>query len=167
MPELLVVDWFNVLAAFLLLAGFILLSVGVAISGFGVPGISGILCLVAGIMLAADSFLEGLIITLVVLALLGVICVAVLKLIASGRLKMPIILQDEQTREEGYLSANDLNYLLGKEGIAATDLRPSGVGEFEGISFDVISSGAYINKGTALVIAKVEGAKLIVKEVRK
>lgn len=167
MPELLVVDWFNVLAAFLLLAGFILLSVEVAISGFGVPGISGILCLVAGIMLAADSFLEGLIITLVVLALLGVICVAVLKLIASGRLKMPIILQDEQTREEGYLSANDLNYLLGKEGIAATDLRPSGVGEFEGISFDVISSGAYINKGTALVIAKVEGAKLIVKEVRK
>jgi membrane-bound ClpP family serine protease len=52
---------------------------------------------------------------------------------------------------------------LGKQGVAATDLRPSGVGNFDGIEFDVITEGRYIIKGTKLVIYKVYGSKIIVK----
>ena len=56
------------------------------------------------------------------------------------------------------------SYLLGKKGVAETDLRPTGVGNFEGVNFDVISEGKYISKGTNLEIIKVNGSKLIVKE---
>ena len=98
MPDLFVLDWLSVLAAILLIAGFVLLAVEISIPGFGVPGISGILCLIGGIVLVADSFLEGLIITLIVLALLGVICLIVLRLVAKGKLKTPIILQEEQNK---------------------------------------------------------------------
>ncbi|MBQ8231857.1 MAG: serine protease [Lachnospiraceae bacterium] len=163
MPELFTLDLLSVIAIILFIAGFALLAVEVAVPGFGVPGISGIICLVVGIFVASDSFQEGVIITLIILALLGVMCVVLLRLISSGKLKSPIVLKEEQTRAEGYLSSNDLQYLLGRKGIATTDLRPSGIGEFDGVSFDVISEGTYITRGTPLIISKVQGAKLIVK----
>jgi membrane-bound ClpP family serine protease len=77
-----------------------------------------------------------------------------------------LILKDEQNKEKGFISNNDLNYLLGKQGIAITDLRPSGMADFDGIEFDVISEGKYISKDTKLVIYKVQGSKLIVKAVK-
>ena len=166
MPDLFVLDMFSIIAAILFIAGFVLLAVEVAVPGFGAPGVSGIICLIAGIILAADSFQEGLVITLIVLALLGLICVIVLRLISSGKFRSPIILTEEQNKSEGYLSSSDLQYLSGRKGIAVTDLRPSGVGEFDGISFDVISEGIYIVKGAPLIITRVEGSKLIVKEIR-
>lgn len=81
-----------------------------------------------------------------------------------GKLKTPIVLEDEQRRAEGYLSSSDLKYLLGKQGTAVTDLRPSGIGKFDGVNFDVMSEGNYISKGTEIEIIKVEGSKLVVKQ---
>ena len=72
-------------------------------------------------------------------------------------------MKEEQNKDKGYISSSDLNYLLGKQGIAASDLRPTGTGDFDGIELDVISEGKYILKGTKLIIDKVQGSKLIVK----
>ena len=46
-----------------------------------------------------------------------------------------------------------------------TDLRPSGTGNFEDINFDVVSEGRYIDKGAELEIIKVNGSRLVVKEI--
>ena len=165
MPTLFLFDAFSVVAILFLIAGFILLAVEIMIPGFGAPGIAGIICLIAGIVLAADSFLEGLIITLIILILLGIMLVVILWLLSSGRIKSPIVLKEEQTKHEGYLSSSDLNYLLNREGVAVTDLRPSGIGEFDGVTFDVLTEGMYLTRGTQLVIAKVQGSKLIVREI--
>lgn len=156
-------DILSIIAVVLFIAGFIFLGIEMIVPGFSVPGVSGIVCLIIGVFLAADSVEEGIIITVIVLALLGIMLVILLSLLSKGKLKSPIILKDEQKTEEGYISSNDLNYLLGKEGIAATDLRPTGMGDFDGITLDVISEGTYIHKGTALIIEKVQGSKLIVK----
>lgn len=156
-------DILSIIAVVLFIAGFIFLGIEMIVPGFSVPGVSGIVCLIIGVFLAADSVEEGIIITVIVLALLGIMLVILLSLLSKGKLKSPIILKDEQKTEEGYISSNDLNYLLGKEGIAATDLRPTGMGDFDGITLDVISEGTYIDKGTALIIEKVQGSKLIVK----
>jgi len=91
----------------------------------------------------------------------------ILRFLSKAKLKSPIILKDEQNKNKGYISSSDLNYLLGKQGVATTDLRPSGSADFEGIEFDVISEGKYISKNTKLVIYKVQGSKLIVKVVEK
>lgn len=156
-------DILSIIAVVLFIAGFIFLGIEMIVPGFSVPGVSGIVCLIIGVFLAADSVEEGIIITIIVLTLLGIMFVILLSLLSKGKLKSPIILKDEQKTEEGYISSNDLNYLLGKEGIAATDLRPTGMGDFDGITLDVISEGTYIDKGTALIIEKVQGSKLIVK----
>lgn len=157
------IDWLLVLAVALFIAGFILIGIEMITPGLHAPGIIGTGCLVVAVFLVADTFEEGAFITIIVLALLGIMLAVILALLSRGKLKSPIILKEEQKKDKGYISSSDLNYLLGKQGVALTDLRPTGVGNFDGIDFDVISEGKYIPKGTKLVIYKVQGSKLIVK----
>ncbi len=159
------IDGIVILAIILFIAGFVLIGIEMVIPGFSVPGISGIICLLVGIFLIADSVVEGAIITIIILALLGIMLAIILGLLSKGKLTSPIILKDEQNKNKGFISSSDLQYLLGKQGVASTDLRPSGTGNFDGIEFDVISESKYISKDTKLVIYKVQGSKLIVKAV--
>lgn len=152
-----------IIAIILFIAGFILIGIEMAIPGFSIPGVSGIVCLVVAIFLVSDTFVEGAIIALIIMVLLGIMFAVILGLLSKAKLKSPIILKDEQNKEKGFISSNDLKYLLGKQGVAITDLRPSGTADFDGIEFDVISEGKYISKDTRLVIYKVQGSKLIVK----
>ena len=148
----------------LLIAGFILAGIEMVLPGFSVPGISAIICLVAGVFILADSAMEAAVITIAVLALLGIMLAVILTLLSKGKLKSPIILEEEQRKAEGYISSSDLKYLLGRQGIATTDLRPAGVGKFDDINFDVMSEGNYISKDAKIEIIKVEGSKLVVRE---
>jgi len=156
-----------IVAIILFVAGFILIGIEMAIPGFSVPGVSGIICLVVAIFLVSDSFVEGAIIALIILALLSIMFAIILGLLSKSKSKSPLILKDEQNKEKGFISSNDLKYLLGKQGVAVTDLRPTGTGDFDGIEFDVISEAKYISKGTKLVIYKVQGSKLIVKALNE
>ena len=151
------------LGIILLIAGFILVGSEMVLPGFSAPGISGIICLLAGVFLLADSVMEAAVITIGVLAVLGILMAVILNLLSRGKIKPPIVLEEEQKKTEGYLSSNDLEYLLGRQGVAATDLRPSGSGQFDEVKFDVISEGNYIEKGTKITIIKVAGSKLVVR----
>lgn len=157
------IDWLLILAIGLFITGFILVGIEMITPGLHAPGVIGTACLIVAVFLVSDSFEEGAIITIIVLALLGIMLAVILGMLSKGKLKSPIILKEEQNKDKGYISSNDLKYLLGKQGIALTDLRPTGVGNFDGIDFDVISEGKYIAKDTRLVIYKVHGSKLIVK----
>ena len=156
-------DGMSLISVILLIAGFILIGIEFTAPGISVPGIAGTVCLVVSVFLTADGIVEGAIMTIVILAVLGIMLGITLWLLAKGKLIKPLILTEEQKKEHGYISSSDLDYLLGKKGIAVTDLRPTGVGNFEGISFDVISEGQYISKGTEIEIYRVKGSKLIVK----
>lgn len=157
------IDGLIILAIALFIIGFVLIGFEMVTPGFHAPGVIGAACLVAAIFLVSDSFVTGAIITIIVLVLLGIMLAVILGLLSRGKLRSPIILKEEQNKDKGYISSSDLNYLLGKQGVALTDLRPSGVGNFDGIDLDVITEGRYITMGTKLVIYKVQGSKLIVK----
>ena len=157
-------DWLLGIGIALIILGFICAAVEMSIPGFGLPGIAAVICMVVGIFLAADTVMEGIFLALVLLVLLGAMLTIILWLLAKGKLRSPLILREEQKKEQGYIGSSDLTYLLGKRGTATTDLRPSGVGDFDGVRFDVLSEGDYIEKGTALEIVRVNGSKLIVKQ---
>ncbi len=59
----------------------------------------------------------------------------------------------------------DLSYLVGVEGVVETNLRPSGIGRFEGEFIDVLSNRGFIAKGAKIVIVNVAGRIVKVKEV--
>ena len=147
-----------------LIAGFILVGVEMVVPGFGVPGISGIVCLMAGIFLTADSIEQGVLITVVVIVALGILMTIIMGFLSQKKFKSPIIL-DTDVKAGVPIDSSDLTYLLGKEGVAATDLKPAGKGDFEGVELDIFSEGQYIKKGTRIVISKVNQKKLMVKEL--
>ena len=147
-----------------LIAGFILIGVEMVVPGFGVPGISGIVCLMAGIFLTADSIEQGVLITVVVIVTLGILMTIIMGFLSQKKFKSPIIL-DTDVKAGVPIDSSDLTYLLGKEGVAATDLKPAGKGDFEGVELDIFSEGQYIKKGTRIVISKVNQKKLMVKEL--
>lgn len=155
---------FEIIGIILLLAGFVLVGVEMTLPGFGFPGISGILCLVGGIILTAKSVSAGIVMAIVVIIILAVMLAVIMTILSSKKMKSPIVLREDVKGEQGFLSSSDLEYLVGREGIAATDLHPAGKGNFDGIEFDILSGGSFIKKGQSITISKVKDNKLIVIE---
>lgn len=147
----------------LLVAGFLLIAVEMLVPGFGLPGISGIICLVAGIIMTAETVEQGLTITVIVIVLLAVMLTVMMTVLK--KVKPPLVLQDELKAESGYLNTSDLEYLVGKEGVASTDLKPSGKCNVEGIEFDVRAESRYIVRGTKVQINRIHENTIMVKEL--
>ena len=145
----------------LIILGFLLICIEVVVPGFGAPGIGGLISLAAGIFLVSKSVEQGIMITIVVIVVLVILVTVLFTLLQKRKLGSPIILDDEATFEEKLGSA-DMDYLLGKEGIALTDMRPMGKGDFDGIVLDVYSEKGYIGKGEEIVIGKIQQKKLFV-----
>lgn len=158
------IDWKLVLEISLYVIGFILVGIEMYMPGLEGPGIAGTISLLIGIFITADSIKEGVIITLIVLAVLIIMFIVIVRVLSKGGSKSPIVLDDEQSKETGFTSARPYDELIGMKGIAITDLRPSGTGEFEGKEYDIISEGKYISKDTNIIVHKVEGVRIVVKE---
>ncbi|MBR4982675.1 MAG: serine protease [Lachnospiraceae bacterium] len=144
----------------LFIAGFILVGIEMVVPGFGFPGISGIICLIAGILLTAKDIEQGLTITVIVVVILAVMLTVVMMVLK--RVKSPIVLDEKLQQEQGFLNASDLEYLVGKEGIATTDLKPSGKCRVEGVEFDVRSEGNLLKKGTKVRISRIHEKNIMV-----
>ena len=54
--------------------------------------------------------------------------------------------------------------LVGCTGRAETELRPSGRALVAGQPVDVVSEGAFIGKGAAIVVVSVNGSRVVVRE---
>ena len=152
----------EIIGIVLLIAGFVLVGIEMAVPGFGLPGISGIISLVLGIIFSADTVSEGIIMAIIVIVILGIMLAVAMTILGSKKVKSPMVLREDVKGEQGFLESSDLEYLVGKEGVAATDLRPAGKGNFDGIEFDILSGGSYIKKGEHIVISRVRDNKLIV-----
>jgi len=55
--------------------------------------------------------------------------------------------------------------LVGKEGTARTDLRPSGSAQIGPQRYDVVSEGEYIDQGTKVRVVEVRGNRIVVEAV--
>ena len=67
--------------------------------------------------------------------------------------------------DAGYRSAEDMQVFLGREGTATTALRPTGLGEFDGVRLNVVSEGDFIENGTKIRVTQIEGSRIVVKKV--
>lgn len=144
------------------LAGVILLIVEAFMPGFGLPGISGVALLLAGIAMTwyAYGAMIGLGMTVAVLALVGIAVSISLKSATSGRLsKSALILNDAQSARDDSM---DMQPLVGKVGVVKNTLRPVGMAEFDCGRLHVSSDGEYIAEGARVRIVRVEGTQIFV-----
>lgn len=146
--------------------GFLLVIIEIFAPGFGVPGLLGILFLVAGVIVTAETLLQALVLIIIILAILGVLTSILLKSASKGRLSKKILLSTSINKEEGYIGTSDMQFFLDKIGTTLTILRPAGTVDFDGVKLDVVSEGNFIPKDTKVKVIKVEGRRIVVRQVK-
>lgn len=148
----------------LFVVGFVLLIVEMFEPGFGWAGGLGVVTLFIGIVLTAETFMQGLVMTVILLAVLCVMLSVVLYSASKGRISKKLILKASTNAEAGFSGTEDMKELVGKNGKALTVLRPSGCADIEGIHLDVVTRGEFLEKDTMLTVVKVEGNRIVVAE---
>jgi membrane-bound serine protease (ClpP class) len=71
----------------------------------------------------------------------------------------------KQSLDTGATFAADYAAWSGKEGEAATDLRPAGTVVVDGKRLDVVTAGELIARGSKVKVVKVEGNRVVVRAV--
>jgi membrane-bound serine protease (ClpP class) len=157
----------------LFVVGIILVLIEVfVIPGFGVVGIAGILFLITGLVLSlldnvvfdfkdvktADSARAIMtVLSGVILGLGGMIWLS--SRIGKQGMFRRIALNADL---ENAFSSPVLTSLIGKTGVANTDLRPSGKVSIEGEMYDGIAEIGFINKGSQVRVTRFENAQVYV-----
>lgn len=154
----------------LLAAGLVLLAVeAFVLPGFGVAGVLGIAAVVASIFVtlagpaptAADVWTAGAVIAssvaLVVFALWQI-----LRHLPNDSRGRNLLLQASTSREQGYVASLRRDELVGREGVAVTDLRPAGVARVGEERLDVVAERGFVPAGTPIRVLRAEGYRHVV-----
>ena len=149
----------------LIFVGFVLLLVELfLIPGINVVGIVGFGSVAWGIYyayvkLGAWPAVGALIISLI----FGGVLIGVIVRTRSWR---RLVLEVREETSEGFRSSNkDLEEFVGKEGSALTPLRPAGTATIGDQKVDVVTEGAFIERGTRIMVADVKGSRVIVRAI--
>ena len=71
---------------------------------------------------------------------------------------------DEGDYEGAGREAGDL---VGKEGVALSPLRPTGIARIDGRRVDVVAEGSFIDEGARVKVVRADGIKVVVREVSR
>lgn len=144
-----------------LLLGAGLMILEIFLPGFGLPGISGIVLIGAGVVLAAihHGMLMAVVILLVVIALLALVLSWVMRAAAKGNYHSEIFLKEKDELH----SRQDMQVLVGKTGRTTSVLRPAGIGDFDGVRLNVITEGGFIERDKPIEIVSVDGTRIVVR----
>ncbi len=164
-----------------LLLPALMLGIGIAlilvelfvIPGFGVVGITGVALSVAGLFMGSHAMIVGgghfsdfmgylvsASITVVASTLLGCFFFWALPRVPGFRSMLPKEAPVGAKHGEGL---PHLHHLSGQPGIASTDLRPAGKITLEnGQVVDVVTRGEFIEAGTQVYVAKIDGPSVVV-----
>lgn len=78
-----------------------------------------------------------------------------------------LVLNSEQNKEMGFESSGGiLNELINEEGSAYSSLRPSGKVEINGMFYEALSEGVFVQKGSLVKVIQVRGKTLIVEVIK-
>lgn len=152
-------------------AGLFAIVVEIFVPAMGLIGAAGGIAIVAAVVTAFVEHGAGAGMAAFVTALVAVPAVLALLFrafphsIVGRRLILKTMLgHNPETSLEDSIAA--LDTLVGKEGLAVTDLRPSGTAIIENRRLSVVSAGEYIAKGATVQVMKAEGSRVVVRAKR-
>lgn len=154
-----------------LIMGVIFIIIEIFEPGFGVFGILGGILAVAGIVLrviVGDGNAFAQIFILLFIYMIIIVVAFLIMVFASKRgwlKRSPLIMKSTAVSETFSAGTENYNSLIGKRGVATTDLRPTGKVSIDGGLYDVVTDGFYIKKDESVVVSNVEGGKITVTRV--
>ncbi len=139
-----------VIAEIIIPSGGILSILAVALFGYSLY-----------IVFSQVSASAGMVFVMADLVMIPVLVYFGIKMLA----KSPLALRARLSKKDGVISQDlQQNRYLGMEGLAVTDLRPSGVAIIDQRRIDVVTRGEYLEKQTEIVVSAVRGNQIIVKQ---
>lgn len=147
-----------------------ILGIILIIAEFFVPGvilgILGFVSIIASLYIASGNFIN-MTISLITAFTVAIVASILLVKVFGKRMNLfkKLILRDSTNTESGYVSNKSRVELLGLEGLALTSLRPSGTAIIADERLDVVTEGGYITKGQKVKVVKVEGSRIVVREL--
>lgn len=128
--------------------------------GFGLPGVTGLVLIAAGIaaIWLESGALVAIATLLVVIALLAVCISCVMRSACNGEGSRVFLKDKEELR-----TREDMKVLVGRRGRTASVLRPSGIGDFDGVRLNVVTEGSFIERDMPIEIVSVDGARIVVR----
>jgi len=164
----------SIIEIIIFVLGLILLLIEIfVIPGFGIFGIIGIALMIAGLFLGLISDFPIVDMNLISLAIIqlaftffatAIVIALLIKFLPKTNMFNKLILQEKVKEKSGYAIKEKFIDLIGKEGIALTDLRPSGTALIDGKRIDVVTEGDYITHNTSIIVKSVEDSKIVVGE---
>ncbi|TCT26987.1 NfeD-like partner-binding protein [Melghiribacillus thermohalophilus] len=125
----------------------------------------GVGLMILAIGLSAPNWVNGLYaVTGIILGMLS--SFLFLKVFPKRKMWDKVTLLDRLTSESGYNSMNkQYQSLINKNGVALTDLRPSGTVRVDDQDYSAVANGKWIEKGSEITVTYVDGTKIVVEEV--
>ncbi|MGG1291241.1 NfeD family protein [Bacillus smithii] len=149
------------------LVGVVLLTAELFLPG-GIAGILGLSAMIVSILTVGDNrlWMEISLLIAIGVAVTGMI---VMRRVFHQKMKLfqRMVLTDSTDSEKGYVSHVNRYDLIGKTGVSVTPLRPSGTILIDEERIDAITEGNYIAKDKKIQVVKVEGVRIIVREVKQ
>ncbi|MFL6517368.1 MAG: NfeD family protein [Bacillus sp. (in: firmicutes)] len=149
----------------LFVAGLLLIFLEFFLPG-AVSGTLGVAALILSLFLAGEDAIQ-IGVSILIAIFLSVLVFFIMIKIFGKRLVLfnKMVLSDSARKEDGYVSNINRTDLLGKEGIALTILRPAGTMIINNERIDVVSEGGFIEQNAIVKVIKVEGARIVVREL--
>ncbi len=135
------------------------------VPGHGVSGFIGIVFLLAAVVLAfgvpfvfvaVQSLATAIVVTTIAFAI-------VVRIVPENAFVERLAFVGAQGPE--YVAASDQRALIGRDGWATSYLRPAGVASIGGARVDVLTEGDFVPAGSAVIVTRVEGARIFVRAV--
>lgn len=147
--------------------GLLFLVIEMFTPGVGVPCVLGLMCLVAVIVMQLGWGSPTVALYIIAIALLIIILgiILVIRSLQRGKLSRSFLVLDESIEGESTdLTPDCATALVGSMGETVTALRPAGIAEIDGKRLDVMTTGAFVQKGRTVRVTNVEGLHILVEE---
>jgi membrane-bound serine protease (ClpP class) len=151
--------------------GLVAISIEVfVLPGFGAAGILGLVALSAAVTLAmvgtsptTGDVMQAFVVLGASLAITVAVAYAWLRHLPNSGRFAGLFLRGGAQQADGYIAAAPRSDLVGQDGVAVTDLRPSGTAQIGPERVDVVTEGEYVAQGRTVRVVRSEGYRHVVR----
>ena len=162
-------NWWLVFAVFLYFASALLIVAEVFVPSGGIISICSLACLVGGVAIFFNySTKAGWVGAVIAVVMIPVVLVIAYKIFPKTKFGKTVTLTPPQ-REHGDAipDSEQLQKLLGAEGVVLTPLRPVGMCDFAGRKVECVAEGGYVNKEKKIKVIDVEHRRVTVRVIEE
>ncbi len=161
--------WSAIIIAIMLFALVLLFLEIAIIPGVGITGIAGAILLFVALGISYWKLPIPWAVGVTIFSVISVLGLLyyVFFILPSTKLGKTLVLEEKAVLPEDNFAVSDTKRYIGAEGVAISNLRPSGIAKIADERVDVITEGDFLEKGTKIKVIKATAGRVIVAAIEE